>query len=71
MRTTQLGTTSFTVSVEVRIAGDDRIIVTVETVYVLMDASTLTKRPIPDAIRSALTTGAPDRTIDHAAYARA
>jgi acyl-CoA thioester hydrolase len=71
MRTTHLGTTSFTVSVEVRIAGDDRIIVTVETVYVLMDASTLTKRPIPDAIRGALTTGAPDRTIDHAAYARA
>lgn len=71
MRTTRLGTTSFTVSVEVRIAGDDRIIVTVETVYVLMDASTLTKRPIPDAIRCALTAGAPDTTIDHAAYARA
>ena len=71
MRTTRLGTTSFTVSVEVRIAGDDRIIVTVETVYVLMDASTLTKRPIPDAIRRALTAGAPDATIDHAAYARA
>jgi acyl-CoA thioester hydrolase len=71
MQTMRLGTTSFTVSVEFRIAGDDRIIVTVETVYVLMDASTLTKRPIPDAIRSALTDGAPGRTIDHAAYARA
>jgi acyl-CoA thioester hydrolase len=71
MQTTRLGTTSFTVSVEFRIAGDDRIIVTVETVYVLMDASTLTKRPIPDAVRSALTAGAPGRTIDHAAYARA
>jgi acyl-CoA thioester hydrolase len=71
MRTTRLGTTSFTVSVEFRIAGDDRIIVTVETVYVLMNASTLTKRPIPDAVRNALTAGAPGRTIDHAAYARA
>src|SRR5207247_8486852 len=47
---TRLGTTSFTVGTEFRIAGDDRVIVTVETVYVLVDAHTLTKLPLPDAL---------------------
>ena len=34
----RLGTTSFTVGTTFRIAGDERVIVTVETVYVLVDA---------------------------------
>jgi acyl-CoA thioester hydrolase len=71
MLTTHLGTTSFTVTVDFRVAGADRIIVKVETVYVLMDAATLTKRPIPEAIRHALTAGARGKTVDHAAYASA
>jgi len=65
---TRLGTTSFTVGTDVRIAGDDRVIVTVETVYVLVDARTLTKLAIPDALRAALQSGAAGRTTDHAAY---
>src|SRR5579884_2710021 len=59
MRTARLGTTSFTV------AGDDRVIVTVETVYVLVDAATLTKRALPDHVRRALTDGAGGRATDH------
>jgi acyl-CoA thioester hydrolase len=71
MRTTAVGTTSFTVAVEFRVAGDDRVIVTAETVYVLMDGATLTKLPVPDDVRAALTAGARGQTIDHAAYASA
>jgi acyl-CoA thioester hydrolase len=65
---TRLGTTSFTMGTEFRVAGEDRAIVTVETVYVLVDAKSLTKLPLPDAIRVALQEGAAGRSIDHAAY---
>ena len=65
---TRLGTTSFTMRTEFRVAGEDRAIVTVETVYVLVDAKSLTKLPLPDAIRVALQEGAAGRATDHAAY---
>ena len=68
---THLGTTSFTLFTEFRIADpddDDRVIVTVETVYVLVDAKTLTKMPLPDRIRAALRDGAGGRETDHAGY---
>ena len=61
-----LGRTSFTLKTEFRIAGDDRVIATVETVYVLVDAKTLTKIPLPDALRAAFSDGARGRTVDHA-----
>jgi acyl-CoA thioester hydrolase len=64
-----LGNTSFTLVTEFRIAdppGDGRVIVTVETVYVLVDAKTLTKMPLPDRIRAALESGAAGRETDHA-----
>jgi acyl-CoA thioester hydrolase len=64
----RLGNTSFTVATEFRVAGDDRVIVSVETIYVLVDAKTLTKQPLPDAIRAALQQGAAGRTTDHAAH---
>ena len=67
---THLGNTSFTLVTEFRIAdppGDERVIVTVETVYVLVDAKTLTKMPLPDRIRAALESGAAGRATDHAA----
>ena len=66
-----LGNTSFTLLTEFRIAdpaGDDRIIVTVETVYVLVDAKMLTKMPLPDRIRAALQNGAAGLETDHAGY---
>ena len=65
-----LGNTSFTVLTEFRIAdpaGGDRAIVTAETVYVLVDAKTLTKKPLPERIRLALQAGAGGKYTDHAA----
>jgi acyl-CoA thioester hydrolase len=66
---TRLGTTSFTISTAFRIAGDDKIIATAETVYVLVDGRTLTKLPLPDGLRAALQEGAAGRVTDHAAFA--
>lgn len=65
---TRLGNTSFTLLTEFRIAGDPRVIVTIETVYVLVDAKTLIKMPLPDQVRAALQDGARGRVTDHAAY---
>jgi acyl-CoA thioester hydrolase len=64
----RLGRTSFTIGTEFRIAGDDAIIATAETVYVLVDAKTLTKLPLPDAFRAALQHGASGQVTDHAAH---
>jgi len=66
---TRLGNTSFTLGTEFRVAGGDgQVIVTVETVYVLVDGRTLSKRPLPDNLRTALQEGAAGRVTDHAAY---
>ena len=65
---TRLGTTSFTIGTEFRVAGEERVIVTVETIYVLVDGETLTKLPLTDAIRAALQEGAAGRVTDHAGY---
>ena len=67
---TRLGTTSFTIGTAFRVAGEERVIVTVETIYVLVDGKTLTKLPLPDEIRVALQEGAAGRVTDHAAYQR-
>ena len=64
---TRLGTTSFTISTAFRIAGDEKVIVTAETVYVLVDARTLLKLPLPEGLRAALQEGAAGRVTDHAA----
>jgi acyl-CoA thioester hydrolase len=66
---TRLGNTSFTIRTDFRIAGgDSRVIVTVETVYVLVDAATLTKLPLPESLRAALDAGAAGIVTDHAGY---
>jgi len=65
---TRLGTTSFTIGTEFRVAGEERVMVTVETIYVLVNGKTLTKLPLPDAIRVALQEGAAGRVTDHAGY---
>ena len=64
----RLGNTSFTLGTAFRIAGDEKVIVTAETVYVLVDAKTLTKMPLPDALRAAMQDGAAGRITDHAGY---
>jgi acyl-CoA thioester hydrolase len=66
---TRLGNTSFTLGTDFRIAGGDgKVIVTVETVYVLVDGRTLSKLPLPDTLRAALQDGAAGGVTDHAAY---
>ena len=63
-----VGNTSFTLRVEFRIAGSEEVIVTVDTVYVHVDTHTLTKRPVPERLREALTRGASGYVCDHAGY---
>jgi acyl-CoA thioester hydrolase len=62
----RIGTTSFTFTTEFRIAGDDRVICTVETVYVMVDTHTLAKTPIPADLRAAFERGAPGVVTNHA-----
>ena len=64
----RLGTTSFTLGTTFRIAGEEKVIVTVETVYVLVDARTLTKLALSDALRAAIDAGAAGQVTDHAAF---
>ena len=63
-----LGNTSFTLTTEFRVAGDEAIIATAETVYVLVTPHVLTKMPLPEEFRAALTEGAPGKVMDHAGY---
>jgi len=63
-----VGNTSFIVAAEFRIAGDSRVIVTVETVYVLVKQHTLAKTPIPPELRAVMEKGAPGVVTDHAGY---
>jgi acyl-CoA thioester hydrolase len=62
-----IGTTSFTFVTEFRIAGNEAVIATAETVYVNVDAQTLQKKPISESMRAAFMRGAP-RVVDHAGY---
>src|SRR5580704_2274723 len=61
-----LGTTSFVIATEFRTAGHETPIATGETVYVLVDAATLTKTPLPPDFRKALERGVQGVCVDHA-----
>jgi len=63
----KLGTTSLTLGVEFRIAGAPPVIATSETVYVLVDSKTLSKKVLPDDLRAALERGV-DAVADHAGH---
>jgi acyl-CoA thioester hydrolase len=63
-----LGNTSFTFTTEFRIAGDEPMIATAETVYVMVVPHVLTKMPLPADFRAALEEGARGKVIDHAGY---
>jgi acyl-CoA thioester hydrolase len=63
-----LGNTSFVLRAEFRIAGEEQVIVTADTVYVYVDTHSLAKKALPQHLRDALTRGAPGVVIDHAAY---
>lgn len=66
--TTHLGNTSFTLMTEFRIAGDEQIIATTETVNVAVDPATLTKMSLSDQVRSAMQHGGVGLFVDHAGY---
>ncbi|MBX7164788.1 MAG: acyl-CoA thioesterase [Pirellulales bacterium] len=68
VRTLNLGNTSFSASCEFRRAGSTDVIATSETVYVMVDAVTLDKTPIPGHLREILQRGAPGKQIDHAGW---
>lgn len=63
-----LGNTSFILAAEFRVAGERKVIVTAETVYVLVIQHQLTKTPIPSELRAAMEQGAAGVVVDHAGY---
>lgn len=65
-----VGNTSFTLRCEFRVAGSENVICESETIYVLVDHATLTKRKVPAEMRERLERGAPDSRVDHAGYLR-
>lgn len=67
-RVVRFGTTSFTVGFEIRKAGSPDVIVTAEVVYVAVDSTTWTKRPLTSEERSALESGALGAVVDHGGY---
>ncbi|MEK6806248.1 MAG: thioesterase family protein [Pseudomonadota bacterium] len=62
-----LGNTSFTMACEFRRAGQTDLLASSETVYVLVDHDSLTKKKLPDALRANIERGV-DAATDHAAY---
>jgi acyl-CoA thioester hydrolase len=74
VRAKHIGNTSFTLCADFRIAGQHEdetpVIVTAETVYVLVAQHTLNKTPVPAQLRAAMEKGAPGMVTDHAGYIR-
>jgi acyl-CoA thioester hydrolase len=70
MWTSRIGTTSFTLSAEIRRAGTPDLIATVDTTYVHVDHVSFTKRAIEPGMRAALEAGAAGKQIDHAGHLR-
>ena len=51
VRVSNIGNTSLTLNLEIYPEGGDRLLTSIETVYVGYDAATESSRPVPDAIR--------------------
>jgi acyl-CoA thioester hydrolase len=68
VHTKHIGSTSFTLLAEFRVADTEQITTSIETVYVNVEPKQLTKTPISETLRHALTRGAPDAYVDHAGY---
>ena len=66
VRTVKVGTTSFTLAFEFRRHADGSELVRAETVYVCVDPASGTKRPVPDARRTALERGAAGVVVNQA-----
>ena len=66
VRTLRLGTSSFTLEVDIRRQTDQAAIARAEVTYVMVDARAFTKVAIPEAIRALLERGAPGVTVNQA-----
>jgi acyl-CoA thioester hydrolase len=66
----RMGTTSFTLSAEMRRAGETAVLATTETTYVHVDPKHHRKRAIAPKMRAALEEGARGKAADHAGYLR-
>jgi len=55
VRVSKIGSTSLTLNLEIYPKGSDRLLTSIETVYVGYDAATESSRPVPDAIRQLVT----------------
>jgi acyl-CoA thioester hydrolase len=55
VRVSKIGSTSLTLNLEIYPEGSDRLLTSIETVYVGYDAATESSRPVPDAIRQLVT----------------
>ena len=66
----RIGTTSFTLSTEMRRAGEAEVLATTETTYVHVDPKTFTKRAIEPEMRAALEAGAAARPPTTPGYLR-
>jgi acyl-CoA thioester hydrolase len=70
VRVSRIGNTSFTLSFEIRRAGEAELLVTSETVYVHVDKASHAKRCIAPRMRAALERAAVGKRVDHAGYGR-
>ncbi|MCI0844170.1 MAG: acyl-CoA thioesterase [Chloroflexi bacterium] len=55
VRVSNIGNTSLILNLEIYPEGSDRLLTSIETVYVGYDAKTESSRPVPDAIRQLVT----------------
>ena len=55
VRVSAIGNTSLTLNMEIYPEGSDRLLTSIETVYVGYDAATESSRPVPDDIRRLVT----------------
>ena len=55
VRVSNIGNTSLTLNLEIYPEGSERLLTSIETVYVGYDAKTESSRPVPDAIRQLVT----------------
>ena len=55
VRVSNIGNTSLTLNLEIYAEGNDRLLTSIETVYVGYETATESTRPVPDAIRELVT----------------
>jgi acyl-CoA thioester hydrolase len=67
VRRGHIGTTSFVLGVDVRIAGHPQLVATIETVYVVIDMASRTKHPLPPEFRAGLEQDLA-AVVDHAGW---